>query len=512
MRLEALICVPIALLVPIAARAATINVTPADGYQKIEAAKPGDEVVMAPGKYAFRVHLTQKSTPQAPLVIRAQDPKNPPVVDLTGTLVENAPGSYTAGDRGRGCWQLSGATNVELSGIVFTGCRTASNNSAGIRYYNGSSVKIKDCIFRQNDNGLTGGSQDSTATVEWSEFDGNGNLAASAPTHNIYVYGGTFNLRYSYLHDPIQGQNFHVRAHDSTVEYNWIARAKSYSGDLMTDDDCTAGPCTQNMLVRGNLFLVGTPNNTSQIIAVFNDNGISNVTMKVRVIWNTFVVTAANAHEVHLANADGTTMTAEVSNNLVSGGAAPVLIDNAGKGTATGTNNWLPTGTPVGTLVASVFGSNPFKNAAGKDFTLAPGNAINGASASVTGAPDKEYFQDEVLARAYRVRATTKDIGAFESTTTGSGIGPYGTPPVPTTDAGVPTGDSGVPIGDSGTPPTGDSGTPVNPPDPGNDGGCGCDVVGGSRTSGLGLLGALGLSVVAVTRRRSWNKSRKSTT
>lgn len=49
-----------------------------------------------------------------------------------------APGSYTAGDRGRGGWQFSGAKNYCVSGIVFRNCHTASMNSAGVRYYNGT--------------------------------------------------------------------------------------------------------------------------------------------------------------------------------------------------------------------------------------------------------------------------------------------------------------------------------------------------------------------------------------
>ena len=180
--------------------AATITVTTADDYKKIEAAQPGDEVVIAPGKYNFRVYLTQAAPANAPIVIRAQDPKNPPVWDLSAQNVEDAPGSYTAGDRGRGCWQLSGATNITIESIVFTGCHTASFNSAGIRYYETTKgLVIRDCVFKNNDDGLTGGTQDSEATVEFSEFDSNGNLNASqsSPTHNIYIYGGTFTLRYS---------------------------------------------------------------------------------------------------------------------------------------------------------------------------------------------------------------------------------------------------------------------------------------------------------------------------
>ena len=142
------------------ASAAVINVAPGDTYTKIESANPGDEVVIAPGTYAFRVYLTKQATAANPIVIRAQDPANPPIWDFGTTLVENAPGSYTAGDRGRGGWQFSGARNYRLSGIVFRNCRTASFNSAGIRYYNGTTnLYLKDCRFILNDNGLTGGTQ-----------------------------------------------------------------------------------------------------------------------------------------------------------------------------------------------------------------------------------------------------------------------------------------------------------------------------------------------------------------
>src|SRR5215467_5917242 len=167
-----------ALLASSASRAATINVGPSDSFDKIESAKPGDEVVIAPGTYKFRVYLTAQGTAQQPIVIRAADPTNPPVWDLTGTLVENAPGSYTAGDRGRGCWQFFGAAHYRISGIHFVGCSTASYNSAGIRYFGGTTgLTITDCVFRNNDNGMTGGDQNSDATVEFCEFDHNGNTA-----------------------------------------------------------------------------------------------------------------------------------------------------------------------------------------------------------------------------------------------------------------------------------------------------------------------------------------------
>src|SRR4051794_8905723 len=100
----------------ISLQGAIINVAPGDSYTKIEAAQPGDEVVIAPGTYAFRVYLTKQAAVTNPIIIRAQDPANPPVWDFGATLVENAPGSYTAGDRGRGGWQFSGAKNYRVLG------------------------------------------------------------------------------------------------------------------------------------------------------------------------------------------------------------------------------------------------------------------------------------------------------------------------------------------------------------------------------------------------------------
>lgn len=424
--------------------AAVITVTPADSYQKIEAAQAGDEVVIAPGTYAFRVHLTKAGTAEKPIVIRAQDPAHPPVWDLGDTLVENAPGSYTAGDRGRGCWQISGGSHYDISGIVFTHCRTSSRNSAGLRYYSGARAnRLRDCVFRANDNGLTGGTEDSEITVEYSEFDGNGNVEASAPTHNIYVFGGTFTLRYSYLHDPTQGQNFHIRATSSIIEYNWIARAKSYEGDLMSSDDLDdASAVRQVMLLRGNVFVQNSrPGNGSQVIAVYNDGEVSGLSFSVRLVNNTFVGNGGHAALVHLSNEDGTVMRAELLNNIVAGTSVVTLTEDSSNGSVSGSNNWIVTGASAAGLTASVSGTDPgFANAGGKDFTLAAGSSAIGQATTATDLPDHEYYRDEVDSRQSRVRATLKDLGAFESTTSGTPTGPYG-----------PSGDSPADGGVAGT-------------------------------------------------------------
>ncbi len=437
-----------------AGHASIINVSPADGtngYAKIEAARAGDEVVIAPGTYTFRVHLTAKGSVTNPIYIQAQDPGNKPVWDLSSTLVENAPGSYTAGDRGRGGWQVDGGTGYHISGIVFAGCHTAGDNSAGLRYYNGATnLILKDCVFVNNDNGLTGGTQNSEALAEFCEFATNGNLAASSPTHNMYIFGGTFTLRYCYVHDSLQAQNFHVRAQNSTIEYNWFARAASYEGDLMVDDDFSdSGPFTQTMLLRGNVFVQNSnPGNHSQVMVIFNDTGLSNENMSMTVVNNTYVGNGipgngGGAAFVHLSNAkltNGTIMSAQVANNIIFGTTQPVLVEDLTDGTVTGSNTWLATGVNPGPLAGTVFSSAPgFKNAAANDFTLSNNSVVLGRAAQLAAGmlPVKEYYRDQIVAREYRIRNTAGDIGAFESTTGGAGIGAYDAPPAPRVSAAI---------------------------------------------------------------------------
>ena len=396
---------------------------------------------MHPGPIASG-SITQQGTPLRPIKIRALDPNDKPVWDFSASLVESAPGSYGAGDRGRGGWQISGGAYYQISGIVITNGRNADKNCAAIRYYNGSTgLYVTDCLFSLNDNGVTGGTQESDAVFEFCEFDRNGNVNASAATHNLYIYGGTFALRYSYVHDSVQAENFHIRCHTSYLEYNWFARARNYEGDLMTNDDFTgSGPFTQTMLIRGNVFIQSSnPGNHSQVLVIYNDVGLANENMSMQIIGNTYVGNGIpgngdGAAFVHLSNADGTAMSAVVSNNIISGTTLPVLIEDPAHGTVQGTNNWLKSGVAPGGLTASVFSAAPgFQNAAAFDYTLAAGSTAIGAAAALSAglAPTREYLQNQTLTRQFRTRSAARDLGALESTTAGAGLGANDFSPLP---------------------------------------------------------------------------------
>ena len=363
---------------------------------------------------------------------------------------------------------------------------------------------MRDCVFRGSDNGLTGGTQDSEITVEYSEFDGNGTLAASssAPSHNIYIYGGTLTLRYSYVHDPVQAQNFHIRASAAVIEYNWFARAKSYEGDLMTDDDLSGTSAVrQTMLLRGNVILQGAqPNNNSQVIAVYNDGGVAGLSFSVRLVNNTFVGNGGHAALVHLSNADASAMSAELVNNIVSGTSVVTLVEDSANATVTGTNNWIVTGASAAGLSASMAGADPgFTNAASKNFTLAAGSGAIGQAAAAADLPDSEYYRDEQVARQSRARASAKDLGAFESTTASAPTGPYGSPTTnppdasadasPAIDAGT-AGTGGV-AGTGGRGGAGGAGGTTGQPPASKTSGCGCALAGRAPHGAWWLIGLL---------------------
>jgi hypothetical protein len=242
-------------------------------------------------------------------------------------------------------------------------------------------------------------------------------------------------LRYCYVHDPVQGQNFHIRCRSAVLEYNWFARANSYEGDLMSDDDFSgAGPFSQTMTLRGNIIVQKTsPLNNSQVIAIYNDAGLSGLTLNLRALYNTFAGNGGAAAFVHVSNADHTPMNAELSDNIISGTTLPFLIEDTGNGIVTGVNNWMKTGTTTGPLTGSVLSTAPgFNNVAAEDYQLTNGSAcIGAASAAVFGLPGREYYLNETTSRQYRIRDAARDLGAFESTNTNSPIGPYNAEPRP---------------------------------------------------------------------------------
>ncbi|MFC1609947.1 hypothetical protein ACFL6C_03230 [Myxococcota bacterium] len=494
-RLTLASCLGAWLLAPTSAAAEVIHVVPTDdpedNYAKMEAAGPGDEVVVAPGTYRFRLYLEGQGTEQQPIVIRAEDPANRPIWDFDGDIIADIVGSYDAGDKGRAMWQFTGS-HYRVSGIVFkNGTDGGLGDGGGIRFKLADNVTLHDCLFQFNDNGIQGAGND--ILVEFCEFDRNGQPGSTDGCHSMYMQGGTLIVRYCYIHDARRSQNFHLRTNRAVLEYNWITRAHSYMGDMMP---CTMDPCDaeQHLLLRGNVILRGTPTNDGQVMVMYNDKRSGSdptVGFHMTLVNNTIIGNGDDAALVHIANDDPkvSVQTARLDNNLIYDVARIFRVDDAGQAnwSTGGTHNWVSEGTSdtMG-LQNTVVGVDPqLTDLSGAAFVPLVGSPlVDAADPSVPDLPDKEYFRDEVLTMHWRARATVLDIGAFESTTSTPAVGAYDATPNGSDGGGSEDGavpDDGVP--DDGAPhdgapadgwSPGDDDTPAPEKRNGVSGGCSC--------------------------------------
>ena len=412
-----------------------VTVTTADSYDKIEAATAGQTVCIAAGTYHFRVTLAKAGTASAPITIRAADPANRPVFDYTSSThdVTGWPGSYSSSDAFRSAWRVTGAYYI-IDGIVIQGANNSYNNwsindnTSGIRYLNSSNLTIRNCRLYNNDMGVQGGG--SNTVIEYTEFDANG-VPNSDQSHNIYILGGdNFTLRYSYSHDSVGGQNFHVRARNATLAYNWFQNAADYEGDMMTNQasyDAGANG-VQDMLFLGNVVVQNpTPGNEGKLITLYNDGGTPNPTMNITALWNTFVFREAgrgtDTAPIQFSKATLAAGTVVFSNNIVSAsGARSAVITDAGSGslTVSGTNNFFPTGSLVLPIVGTKFATDVlFVNAGSGNYALqAISPAAGYASLAVTPRPTFGFSSAPtaaaLLSGSVTARAAATNPGAMQ--------------------------------------------------------------------------------------------------
>src|SRR5262245_5578558 len=140
--------------------------------------------------------------------------------NLTIRGINGRPRLLAAGEaaEGKGIWVLRGG-DITVENIEFTGTRVPDQNGAGIRLERGK-VKVRNCVFRDNENGMLVGNEPTTILeIEDSEFANNG--AGDGQSHNLYV--GTIErlvVQGSYFHHGRVGHLLKTRARESFIQYN----------------------------------------------------------------------------------------------------------------------------------------------------------------------------------------------------------------------------------------------------------------------------------------------------
>jgi MYXO-CTERM domain-containing protein len=464
MRARILFLSAVLLLVASPASAATLHVGTGMTYTSIAAAAAaahdGDTIAIEAGTYHEEVVFTANG-------LTIQSVGGEVVIDMTGMTLMN--------QGGKGIFILDGA-DTTVDGITFVGATDGDGNGAGIRWQGGGMLTVRNCTFRDDEDGILGGNHpDNVALIENNEFLGSGR-GEFGYTHNIYISEiDTLTFRGNYSHSlatgtPDIGHLFKSRAHHNYVLYNRLTAEDSpASYELQLPEGGIA-------YVIGNLIEQGTMDPNHTIISIGGD-GMQWPDHHVFLINNT-IVNQDTAGTFVNATAP---IDLDIVNNLFVGTGTLVSGGNVMRMT-----NNLTTDTSV------------FVDAATFDYHLVAGSmpidmgVDPGSDGAMSLAPILQY----VHPRATEARASvgTIDVGAYE----------FGVVPMVDAGAGTDAGsapDSGVRVdaggsgGDAGTSHA-DGGTSA----PSN-GGCGCGVV-GARAPTAAIPWLVVAAAVALRRRR----------
>jgi len=383
------------------------------------------------------------------------------IVDMTGRTL--------ALQGGKGIFVLDGA-NIVVDGITFVGATApaGSANGAGIRWQGGGMLTVRNCVFRDNEDGILGGDHtDNVALIENNEFLGSGR-GDFGRTHNIYIGEiDSLTFRGNYSHSlatgtPDIGHLFKSRAHHNFVLYNRLtAEDAPASYELQLPEGGIA-------YVIGNLIEQGTMDPNHTVISIGGD-GMQWPDHHVFLINNT-IVNAGSSGTFIQATAP---IDLDIVNNLVIG--AGTLL--AGGHVMRMSNNLMADASVL--VSASSFDYHLVAGSAAIDAGVDPGS--DGAMSLV---PTLEYLHPHATMARGVVGAI--DIGAYEhGSAPALDGGRAGNDAASTLDAGARADAAGS---DAGRAP------------PSSSGGC-CRVAG--RGSPHAAVTLLGLVLAWLSRRRS---------
>jgi len=366
-------------------------------------------VEIDPATYNEVKRWTAPGTAAQPIIVRGVGAARP-VFDATGQTVDGVL------PRPRAVFQVE-ADYITLANLEFQNARNG-DNGAGIRVTSGNNITVTNCRITMCDMGIMC-DNNSNLVIAASEIASNGTALYDGYSHNLYLGGTSATLRFCYIHDSLNGQNFKTRAHYTELLYNYLA--DSQDGEVGLVDAAETAATNSHAVMIGNI-IISKPRlsgyNSGRFIQFGQDSGGQhNGTLYA--FNNTFI---AGDGRIQFLSANATGAVVVAQNNVFYGSGQ--ILGTLGGGIS-GTNNWMQsTATVPATFYASVLGSDPgFVNRAARDLHLIGASGcrnralnalqyLDGTGAAHSGLPALEYVNH--LQNRPRPSDGQTDLGAYE--------------------------------------------------------------------------------------------------
>ena len=312
-----------------------------------------------------------------------------------------------------------------------------TKNASGIYLEKGENITIRNCIFRNNGNGLFVASSDAAVSrdilIQGNYLYDNGNVG-SIFEHNSYTAGVGMvfeNNRYGPLLAGAGGNNLKDRSAGTVVRYNWIEGGNRQL-DLVDAEDSSliqADPRYRETHVYGNVLIEPAGEGNRQILHYGGDSGATAAYRKGTLYFYNNTVVSTRTDRNTLMRLSTNDEHCDARNNIFYStlpGSDWSMLDDTG--VLDLSHNWIKPGWvqsfggTSGTLNddgTMVEGADPgFTNEAAQEFALAAGSVnINvGTTLSPAVVLSHDLTQQYVKHQAAEPRPSdgTLDIGAYE--------------------------------------------------------------------------------------------------